>query len=81
MFTCRIFLAFVFAEAAGYLSSIHKSASENTKKMQRIKAYSDLNNIPLNLKDRVINFYQVLWDNFRGVRQQTILRDLPESLR
>ena len=33
MFTCRIFLAFLFAEAAGYLSSIHKSASENTKKI------------------------------------------------
>ena len=33
MFTCRIFLAFLFAEAAGYLSSVHKSASEHTKKL------------------------------------------------
>ena len=33
MFTCRMFLAFLFAEAASYLSSVHKSASEHTKKL------------------------------------------------
>jgi hypothetical protein len=27
MFTCRLFLAFLFAEGASYLSSVHKSAS------------------------------------------------------
>lgn len=43
MFTCRVFLAFLFAEAASYLSSIHKSASEHTKRIQLVKEWSDFN--------------------------------------
>ena len=81
MFTCRMFLAFLFAEAASYLSSVHKSASEHTKKLQRIRNWSDMNHLHKTLKERIINFYEILWKNFRGVRQQNILRDLPESLR
>ena len=81
MFTCRVFLAFLFAEAASYLSSIHKSASEHTKKIQKVKEWAEFNGLPERLSSRIIRFYDILWTNFRGVRQQLILRDLPESLR
>lgn len=81
MFTCRIFLAFLFAEAASFLSSIHKSASEHTKRVRRISRWSDSNHLPGNLKRRILKFYEILWKNFQGVRQQNILQDLPESLR
>ena len=40
-----------------------------------------MNHLHTTLKARIINFYEILWKNFRGVRQQNILRDLPESLR
>ena len=40
-----------------------------------------MNQLPGNLKARIIRFYEILWKNFRGVRQQLILKDLPESLR
>ena len=33
MFTCRIFLAFLFAEAANYLSSVHKSIQIHTNRI------------------------------------------------
>ena len=33
MFTCRIFLAFLFAEAASYLSSVHNSQSQHTMRV------------------------------------------------
>lgn len=32
------------------------------------------------LKTRIVNFYNILWCNFKGVRQQYILQDLPPSL-
>lgn len=70
MFTCRMFLAFLFAEGASYLSSVHKSASQHTKKVKQIKVWSDLNQLPKSLKLRIIRFYDILWKNFRGVRQQ-----------
>lgn len=41
MFTCRIFLAFLFAEAASYLSSIHTSVSKHTNKVNSIIKWSD----------------------------------------
>ena len=81
MFTCRMFLAFLFAEAASYLSSVHKSQSVHTKRLQRINDWSNLNQLPQELKSRIVRFYEILWKNFRGVRQQHILKDLPESLR
>lgn len=81
MFTCRMFLAFLFAEAASYLSSVHKSQSEHTNRLQAIKKWSDSNVVPLELRRRILKFYELLWSNFRGVRQQTIIKDLPETLR
>ena len=30
MFTCRVFLAFLFAEAASYLGSLHSTYSNHT---------------------------------------------------
>mmetsp|Transcript_2189 Transcript_2189/g.3282 ORF Transcript_2189/g.3282 Transcript_2189/m.3282 type:complete len:82 (-) Transcript_2189:6164-6409(-) len=36
MFTCRIFLAFLFAEAASYLSSLHNSQSQHTIKVHEM---------------------------------------------
>lgn len=81
MFTCRMFLAFLFAEGASYLSSVHKSASQHTKKVAQIMDWSDLNQLPKTLKIRIVRFYDILWKNFRGVRQQQILGDLPVSLR
>ena len=68
MFTCRVFLAFLFAEAASYLSSVHKSVSQHTNRVQRISDWSDINQLPKNLKARMLNFYKLLWKNFRGVR-------------
>ena len=68
MFTCRVFLAFLFAEAASYLSSVHKSASLHTNRLASISEWADLNQLPTNLKSRMINLYELLWNNFRGVR-------------
>jgi cyclic nucleotide gated channel len=81
MFTCRIFLAFLFAEGATYLSNLHKSASQHTKTVAQIKDWSDLNQLPIVVKERIVRFYQTLWKKFKGVRQQQILEDLPVTLR
>lgn len=80
MFTCRLFLAFLFAEAASFLSSVHKSQSQHTKRLANIKEWSIQNHLPKELIHRIIRFYEILWLNFRGVRQQHILQDLPDTL-
>jgi hypothetical protein len=43
MFTCRIFLAFLFAEAASYLSSLHAAASKHSNKVNNVIKWIDQN--------------------------------------
>lgn len=81
MFTARIFLAFLFAEAASFLSSIHSSYSNHVLKLNRITKWMRLNNFPVQLVDRVVKYYDMLWNHFKGIDEQSILRDLPESMR
>ena len=68
MFTGRLFLAFLFAESASYLSQVHNAQTTHTNRLQRIKDWTDLNHFPVIIKDRIVNFYEILWKNFRGVR-------------
>lgn len=68
MFTGRIFLAFLFAECANYVSRLHATQTIHTNRLQRIKNWSSLNHLPTHLRDRIIRFYEILWKNFRGVR-------------
>jgi hypothetical protein len=81
MFACRLFLAFLFAESASYLSRMHNAQTTHTNRLQRIKDWSNLNHFPTEMRDRIVRFYEILWKNFRGVRQTSIIKNLPATLR
>jgi len=81
MFTARIFLAFLFAEAAGFLSSLHSSYSNHVLRLNKITKWMKLNSFPAQLIERVNIYYDILWSSFRGLDEESILKDLPESLR
>ena len=40
-----------------------------------------LNNFPRPLIDRVVNYYDMIWKHFKGIDEQAILKDMPESMR
>jgi hypothetical protein len=67
MFTARIFLAFLFAEAASFLSSIHSSYSNHVLKLNRITKWMRLNNFPKPLIERVVKYYDMIWKHFKGI--------------
>ena len=46
MFSARIFLAFVFAEAASFLSQLHMNKSMHNQKLARIEQWMKLNSFP-----------------------------------
>lgn len=33
------------------------------------------------MRERIVSFYEILWKNFRGVRQTSIIKNLPATLR
>lgn len=39
------------------------------------------NNFPAKLIERVNDYHTMLWDDFKGINEQEILKDLPSSLR
>ena len=53
MFTARIFLAFLYAEAASYLIRIHSAYSTHLKKLNNIKKWMRYNKISKKIVDRV----------------------------
>ena len=80
MFIARIYLAFLYAEAAAYLSSVHLSYSNHVRVRSTIIKYLELHNLPYGMKRRVYKYQDVLWENFKGINENEILRDLPESI-
>ena len=49
MFSARIYLAFVFAEAANFLSSIHVNKSMHKQRAERVEFWMKQNNFPSQL--------------------------------
>lgn len=80
MFVARIYLAFLYAEAAAYLSSVHSAYSNHVRVRSTIIKYLELHNLPIEMKRRVHSYHEILWDNFKGINENEILSDLPESI-
>jgi len=80
MFIARIYLAFLYAEAAAYLSSVHCSYSNHVRVRSTIVKYLELHNLPIQMKKRVYKYHEILWENFKGINENEIISDLPESI-
>ena len=81
MFTARIYLAFLFAEAASYLSSLHKSYSIHIQNQRQVVRWMQLNGIPQPVVKRVNAYYDLLWSRLKGLEEGETLNDLPPVLR
>ncbi|CAI2367549.1 unnamed protein product [Moneuplotes crassus] len=80
MFTARIYLAFLYAEAAAYLSSVNSAYSSRLKVKSTIGKNPELNALSFDMKKRVYNYHEILGNNFKGVTESQVLNDLPESI-
>ena len=67
MFTCRVFLAFLFAEAASYLSSLHSTYSNHVQKLTKITKWLKLNSFSEHIVQRVDKYYDFMWSGFKGI--------------
>ena len=80
MFVARIFLAFLYAEAAAYLSSVHSAYSNHVRVRTTVIKYLELHNLPIQMKRRVYKYHEILWNNFKGINMNEILNNLPSSI-
>ncbi len=56
MFTARIFLAFLYAEAASYLIRIHSSYATHLKKLNYMRKWMRYNKISKTITSRVVRY-------------------------
>jgi len=81
MLVGRILIAFVCAEFSSYLQGQYASIEEYTTKVNFLKRWMSKSGFPNSLIKRVTKYHAHMWKDFRGVNDQMILEDLPQTLR
>ena len=76
----RIVVAFIYAQASGYISSLYLTYSNHIESKEMMIEYLNIHNIPIELKKRVNRYYEILWNNFKGMNDEEIMGDLPENI-
>jgi Ion transport protein/Cyclic nucleotide-binding domain len=73
--------AFIIGGVASLLSNLHAAKNGHWEHMESVEQYLRARRIPVHLTNRVHNYYEYLWERHKGLNEQSLLRDLPESLR
>ena len=79
-FLSRIVVAFIYAQASGYISSIYMTYSNHIESKNMLIEYLEIHNMPSDVRKHVNKYYEILWNNFRGMDEDEIMGDLPESI-
>ena len=79
-FLSRIVVAFIYAQASGYISSIYMMYSNHIESKSMLIEYLEIHNMPSDMKKRVNKYYEILWNNFKGINDREIMIDIPENI-
>ena len=73
--------AFLIGNIASLISSLDAQKASYWSKIDAIKLYLRYRGVPAEINERVRNYYEYRWVNYRGLEEQRIIRDLPDPLR
>ena len=73
--------AFIIGGVASLLSNIQAAKNSHWEHMESVEQYLRARQVPAHLGNRVHNYYEYLWAQHKGLNEQAVLQDLPESLR
>ena len=77
----RVFISFMFAEIASYVSSQYSAYNNHMKKRNQVMKWVELNNVRRDLRKRVSKYFDFKWNNQRGIEEAALIKDMPHSLR
>jgi hypothetical protein len=77
----RVFIAFLFAEIASYVSSLYSNYNNHMVHKNKVMKWMSLNNIQPTLRKRVEKYFKFKWYNQKGIEEQELMKELPNSLR
>jgi voltage-gated potassium channel len=73
--------AFIIGNVASLLGHLDAGKVNHWRKMETVTEYLRSRHVPKNLLTRVRDYYEYLWAKHRGMPEQDLVGDLPESLR
>ncbi len=71
---------FIIGNIANIIANIDVAKSQYQEKMEKVTTFLRYKNIPLDLKTKIIDYYDYLWESRRGYNEASILEDLPKPL-
>lgn len=73
--------AYIIGNIAILVANLDATAQAYRQKMDGVNNFLRLREVPFGLQDRVRNYYDYLWSRNKGIQEEEILTDLPNSLR
>jgi voltage-gated potassium channel len=73
--------AFVIANVASLLSNLDAAKAAYWNRIEGVHQYLRARHVPHELGNIVRDYYEYVWDRFRGQNQNDLFRDLPSPLR
>lgn len=76
----RLLLAFLLAESSSLIGILHKPYTDQMAKISLIKEWMSQYKLSESLRNRILNHYTLAWTKLKGVEDEEIIKDLPDSL-
>ena len=77
----RLFLAFLYGEISSFMSSYYKVYIDHVNKTALMVEWLKYNNCGHELVNRTKKYREILWQKCKGIDDQLLIMDMPESLR
>lgn len=75
------FYAFLIGNIASLLSTLNAAKASFWNRIEGINQYLRARHVPHKLNEQVRNYYEYLWANHRGIKEDVLFEDLPGPLR
>ncbi len=73
--------ALIIGSIASLVSSIDSTKAAFWNRVEGINHYLRSRNLPLELQDQIQDYFDYVWDRYRGVSAKSFLQDLPDPIR
>ncbi|OQY35634.1 MAG: hypothetical protein B6241_00130 [Spirochaetaceae bacterium 4572_59] len=71
---------FIIGNISNIIANIDIAKSQYQEKMEKVSTFMKYKHIPVDLKDKINDYYDYLWKSRRGYDESSILMDLPKPL-
>jgi hypothetical protein len=72
---------YIIGNIANLLSNVDQAKAHFREKIEKVNTFMRYKKLPYELQEKVVQYYSYLWENKRGYDEESIMSDLPSSLK